>query len=88
VRLLQNERSNSQVIILVWHKDALRAVPDRKNGLCGGVSNGQVFSDMSTQLPETARNNGMNSAAQAPPFLAQAFVERAVLYYRGLESRD
>ncbi len=48
----------SHVIILVWNEDALRSVLEGEDGLYAAAKRGQVFIDMSTQLPETAQNEG------------------------------
>ncbi len=45
----------SHVIILVWNEAALHAAVDGANGLCEHAIAGQVYIDMSTQLPETSR---------------------------------
>lgn len=47
--------SADYVIILVWNEEALHAVLDGPDGLHANARPGQVFMDMSTQLPETAR---------------------------------
>ncbi len=43
------------VIILVWNEEALHAVLEGAEGLHAAARAGQVFIDMSTQLPATAR---------------------------------
>lgn len=45
----------SYVIILVWNAAALADVLGGEDGLYAGARAGQVFIDISTQLPETAR---------------------------------
>ena len=42
------------VVILIWNEEALRAVTAGPNGLYAGARAGQVYVDMSTQLPSTA----------------------------------
>jgi len=42
------------VVILVWNKDALDGVVEGADGLLAGAHKGQIFMDMSTQLPQTA----------------------------------
>lgn len=42
------------VIIFVWNREALDSVLAGEEGLVAGAHRGQVFIDMSTQLPETA----------------------------------
>ena len=44
----------SHVIILVWNEAALHAVLQGPDGLLAHAAPGQVFIDMSTQLPQTA----------------------------------
>lgn len=46
----------SHVILLVWNEQALRAVLQGEGGLLAAAQPGQVFIDMSTQLPATARD--------------------------------
>jgi 3-hydroxyisobutyrate dehydrogenase-like beta-hydroxyacid dehydrogenase len=58
----------SHVLLLVWDEAALRAVLDGPDGLFAAASPGQVFIDMSTQLPSTAQ-------AQA-----RRFAERGALF--------
>ena len=50
--------SVSHAIILVWNEVALRCVLEGPDGLYAAARDGQVFIDMSTQLPETARAEG------------------------------
>ena len=50
--------SVSHAIILVWNEVALRCVLEGPDGLYVAARDGQVFIDMSTQLPETARAEG------------------------------
>lgn len=45
----------SHVIILVWNEAALHTAVDGASGLCEHAIPGQVYIDMSTQLPETSR---------------------------------
>lgn len=45
----------SHIIILVWNEAGLRQVLDGDAGLHANAQAGQVYIDMSTQLPETAR---------------------------------
>jgi 3-hydroxyisobutyrate dehydrogenase-like beta-hydroxyacid dehydrogenase len=54
----QAAENASHVIILVWNEDALRSVLQGEDGLYAAASEGQVFIDMSTQLPATARDEG------------------------------
>jgi len=42
------------VVLLVWNEGALRAVTSGPDGLWAAAKAGQVYVDMSTQLPETA----------------------------------
>ena len=59
----------SHVIILVWNEAALRNVLDGEDGLYAGARAGQVFIDMSTQLPETARSEGREFAQRGACFV-------------------
>jgi len=45
----------SHVIVLVWNEAALHEVVDGAGGLLASARAGQVFIDMSTQLPQTSR---------------------------------
>lgn len=45
----------SHVLLLVWNEEALRSVLEGPDGLLQAAQPGQVFIDMSTQLPATAR---------------------------------
>jgi 3-hydroxyisobutyrate dehydrogenase-like beta-hydroxyacid dehydrogenase len=69
------------VLILVWNEEALRAVLDGPDGLVAGARGGQIYLDMSTQLPATA-------VAEAAEFEARgaAFLDAPVHGTRG-ESR-
>lgn len=46
----------SHVLLLVWNEEALRSVLEGPDGLLQAAQPGQVFIDMSTQLPATARD--------------------------------
>ena len=46
----------SHVLLLVWNEEALRSVLEGPDGLLPAAQPGQVFIDMSTQLPATARD--------------------------------
>lgn len=59
----------SHVLILVWNEAALRSVLEGNDGLYAGARAGQVVIDMSTQLPETARNENREFAAKNALFL-------------------
>jgi len=59
----------SHVLILVWNEEALRAVMDGDAGLVAGAAEGQLFIDMSTQLPATARASAAAFAARGARFL-------------------
>ncbi|HUX19754.1 MAG TPA: NAD(P)-dependent oxidoreductase [Spirochaetia bacterium] len=57
------------VIILVWNKDALDAVLTGEDGLVAGARKGQVYIDMSTQLPDTAKMEASLFASKGAQFL-------------------
>jgi 3-hydroxyisobutyrate dehydrogenase-like beta-hydroxyacid dehydrogenase len=57
------------VIIFVWNRSALDAVLEGETGLVAGARRGQVFIDMSTQLPETAEVEAGLFAAKGAKFL-------------------
>jgi 3-hydroxyisobutyrate dehydrogenase-like beta-hydroxyacid dehydrogenase len=59
----------SHVIILVWNEAALHAVLDGPDGLVANARAGQIFIDMSTQLPQTARASHAAFAAKGAHFL-------------------
>jgi 3-hydroxyisobutyrate dehydrogenase-like beta-hydroxyacid dehydrogenase len=57
------------VVILVWNEAALRAVLDGEGGLYAGARAGQVYLDMSTQLPATAEEEAARFAQRGAAFL-------------------
>lgn len=59
----------SHVIILVWNEPALQAVLNGPEGLLAHAAPGQVFMDMSTQLPQTAQDSAKAFAAKGALFL-------------------
>ena len=59
----------SHVIILVWNEAALHAVLQGPDGLLAHAAPGQVFIDMSTQLPQTAKDSAAAFAAKGALFL-------------------
>jgi 3-hydroxyisobutyrate dehydrogenase-like beta-hydroxyacid dehydrogenase len=61
-------RSASHVIVLVWDETALHAVMDGADGLVANAAAGQVFIDMSTQLPDTARGTAAKLAEKGARF--------------------
>ena len=61
--------SASHVIILVWNEAALHAAVDGIDGLCEAAKAGQVFIDMSTQLPETSRRVAEQFAQKGAMFV-------------------
>ena len=61
--------SASHVILLVWDEAALRSVLDGPDGLYASAMSGQVFIDMSTQLPATAREVAQRFAAKGALFV-------------------
>ena len=59
----------SHVIIMVWNEAALHAAVDGANGLCEHAIPGQVYIDMSTQLPETSRAAAARFEARGAMFI-------------------
>ena len=59
----------SHIIILVWDQAALEAVLQGENGLYAAAKTGQVYIDMSTQLPATAREEGRIFAEKGALFV-------------------
>lgn len=59
----------SHVIVLVWNEAALHAAVDGADGLCENAKAGQVFIDMSTQLPQTSRAVAAQFAAKGAMFV-------------------
>ena len=57
------------VVILVWNEAALHAVLDGPDGLYAGAAKGQVYVDMSTQLPATAQAEAAEFARKGAAFL-------------------
>jgi 3-hydroxyisobutyrate dehydrogenase-like beta-hydroxyacid dehydrogenase len=57
------------VVILVWNEAALRAALDGPDGLLAGARSGQVYVDMSTQLPATAVAEAAEFAKGGAAFL-------------------
>ena len=77
--------SASHVIVLVWNEAALRAALDGPNGLLAGARAGQIFIDMSTQLPETSRAVAAQFAAKGAMFVdAPVHGSRAEAHSGGL----
>jgi 3-hydroxyisobutyrate dehydrogenase-like beta-hydroxyacid dehydrogenase len=59
----------SHIIILVWNETALHAVLQGPQGLLAHAAPGQVFIDMSTQLPHTAKESAAAFAARGALFM-------------------
>jgi 3-hydroxyisobutyrate dehydrogenase-like beta-hydroxyacid dehydrogenase len=57
------------VVILVWNEAALRAALDGPDGLLAGARSGQVYVDMSTQLPATALAEAAEFTKRGAAFL-------------------
>jgi len=57
------------VVILVWNEEALRAVLAGPDGLCAAARPGQVYVDMSTQLPATAVGEARELEGRGAAFL-------------------
>jgi 3-hydroxyisobutyrate dehydrogenase-like beta-hydroxyacid dehydrogenase len=75
----------SHVIILVWDETALQAVLQGPQGLLAHAAPGQVFMDMSTQLPQTAQKSAAGFAAKGALFLdAPVHGSRAEAHAGGL----
>ncbi len=75
----------SHVIILVWNEAALQAVLNGPDGLLANAAPGQVFIDMSTQLPQTAKDCAIAFAAKGALFLdAPVHGSRAEAHSGGL----
>ena len=58
-----------QVVILVWNEAALRAALEGPDGLYAGARSGQIYIDMSTQLPATAVAVAAELAKRGASFL-------------------
>ncbi len=58
----------SHVLIWVWNEAGLHAAVDGEQGLCANAKPGQVFIDMSTQLPDTSRAVAAQFAAKGAMF--------------------
>ncbi|MDB6000909.1 MAG: 6-phosphogluconate dehydrogenase NAD-binding protein [Rhizobacter sp.] len=65
----QAAENASHVIILVWNETALHGVLEGENGLYAGATKGQVYIDMSTQLPDTAKKEGKEFEKQGAIFV-------------------
>ncbi len=75
----------THVILLPWDETALRAVLDGERGLVAAARPGQVFIDMSTQLPTTAREVAARFAANGALFVdAPVHGSRAEAHSGGL----
>jgi len=75
----------SHVIILVWDEAALHAVLQGPDGLLANARPGQVFIDMSTQLPQTAKDCALAFADKGALFLdAPVHGSRAEAHSGGL----
>jgi len=75
----------SHVIVLVWNQAALHAAVDGPDGLCESAQAGQVFIDMSTQLPETSRQVASQFAPKGAMFVdAPVHGSRAEAHSGGL----
>ena len=75
----------SHVLIWVWNEAALHAAVDGEDGLCAHAQAGQVFIDMSTQLPETSRAVAAQFAAKGAMFVdAPVHGSRAEAHSGGL----
>lgn len=59
----------SHVIILIWNEAALQAVLHGADGLLAHAAPGQVFIDMSTQLPQTAKDSAAGFASRGALFM-------------------
>jgi 3-hydroxyisobutyrate dehydrogenase-like beta-hydroxyacid dehydrogenase len=57
------------VVILVWNEAALLAALDGPDGLYAGAKSGQVYLDMSTQLPTTALQEAAELGKRGAAFL-------------------
>ncbi len=57
------------VVILVWDEAALRAALDGPDGLYAGAKKGQIYVDMSTQLPSTALQEAAEFGKRGADFL-------------------
>ncbi len=57
------------VVILVWNEAALRAALDGPDGLYAGARSGQIYVDMSTQLPATAMQEAAELGKRGAAFL-------------------
>ena len=78
-------RATSHVLIWVWNEAALHAAVDGESGLCAHAQPGQVFIDMSTQLPETSRAVAAQFAAKGAMFVdAPVHGSRAEAHSGGL----
>lgn len=75
----------SHVIILIWNQAALQTVLNGPDGLLAHATPGQVFIDMSTQLPQTAKECAEAFAAKGALFLdAPVHGSRAEAHSAGL----
>jgi 3-hydroxyisobutyrate dehydrogenase-like beta-hydroxyacid dehydrogenase len=75
----------SHVIVLVWNEAGLHAAVDGPDGLCAAAQPGQVFIDMSTQLPDTSRAVAAQFAAKGAMFVdAPVHGSRAEAHSGGL----
>ena len=75
----------SHVIVLVWNEAGLHAAVDGTDGLCATAQPGQVFIDMSTQLPDTSRAVAEQFAAKGAMFVdAPVHGSRAEAHAGGL----
>ncbi len=57
------------VVILVWNEEAVRAANAGADGLLAGARAGQIFIDMSTQLPATAEAEAREFEKRGAAFL-------------------
>lgn len=57
------------IIIFVWNKEALYNVLNGESGLVMGARQGQIYIDMSTQLPETAKEEVKMFKAKGADFI-------------------
>lgn len=78
-------RAASHVIVLVWNEAGLHAAVNGPDGLCAGAVPGQVYIDMSTQLPDTSRAVAAQFAAKGALFVdAPVHGSRAEAHSGGL----
>jgi 3-hydroxyisobutyrate dehydrogenase-like beta-hydroxyacid dehydrogenase len=57
------------VVVLVWNEAALRAALEGPDGLYAGARGGQIYVDMSTQLPATALQEAAELGKKGAAFL-------------------